>query len=164
MSTNETYTSGRGTTTSPPNNIGSTPSPQGRGNRNGRNGNRNHRGNGRGAIGPRNEGNKVTSTFRGTVKEMNGHVLQMYGEATHKNQYSRTIKEIASYVGLHFKRYPADIKRMATTLTETVIERPNDLPEPPSKFDIRLWEKDDDLYATQVDAYRNNKCTLYALV
>ena len=130
----------------------------GRSNRNGKGGSRNSNTN------QKNENVKTNSNFRGSVKEMNGHVFQLHSEAVHKNQYSRTIDELASYIGIHFKRYPADVKRMTLTLTETIIPRPKDPPESATKFDIRLWEKDVDLYATRLDAYRTNKCTLYSII
>ena len=95
---------------------------------------------------------------------MNGHVFQLYGEAAHKNQFTRTLDELAGYIGLNFKYYPADIKRMAITLNETEIELPKDPPENATKFQTRLWEKDVDLYATQIRAYRSNKCALFSLV
>ena len=32
--------------------------------------------------------------FKGSVKEMNGHVFQCYGETSNKNQFNRTIEEL----------------------------------------------------------------------
>ena len=109
-------------------------------------------------------GAKPTNAFRGAVKEMNGHVFQVYGEAVHKNQFTRTLDALAGYIGLNLKYYPADIKRMVTTLTETYIEKPINPPDEPTKFEMRLWGKDVDLYATQLRAYKSNKCALHSLV
>ena len=70
---------------------------------------------------------------------MNGHVFQLHGEAVQKNQYSRTIDEIAGYIGLNFKKFPADIKKMVTTLTETKIAKPIALSSSADSIDKRIW-------------------------
>ena len=104
--------------------------------------------------------NKQGNSFKGAIKEMNGHVFQLYSEATHKNQFTRTIDELSRYVGLHFKKYPADIKRMITTLTETIFEEPQDIEDGATKVRKRIWEAKVDLYAAQESAYITNKCAL----
>ena len=91
-----------------PSTIGGNTIP-GRGNGRFRNTNRNNR-SGKGGQGqqnraPRNEGNKNGSSFRGAIKDMNGHVFQLHGEAVQKNQCSRTIDEIAGYIVLSFKKF-----------------------------------------------------------
>jgi hypothetical protein len=80
--------------------------------------NRNRRNNGRNSRRTPRPANNV-NTFTGTVTEMNGQVFQCYGEATEKNQFARTMEELNSYVGLHFKNHPADIKKMIKTLEDT---------------------------------------------
>ena len=95
--------------------------------RNGRNNNRN-------APRVRN-----TSTFKGKVPEMNGHVFQCHGEATEKNQFASTMEELSSYVGLHFKHHPADIKRMINP-QERRTRTPN-LCSPPIMTKIRHQEQ-----------------------
>ena len=150
-----------------PSTIGGNTIP-GRGNGRFGNTNRNNR-SGKGGQGqqnraPRNEGNKNGSSFRGAIKDMNGHVFQLHGEAVQKNQYSRTIDEIAGYIGLNFKKFPADIKKMVTTLTETKIVKPIALSSSADSIDKRIWENEVDMYATQIAAYKNNKCALYSLV
>jgi hypothetical protein len=48
--------------------------------------------------------------------------FQCYGEAKNQNQFTRTIDELDSYVGLQFKHSPGDIKKMIkTSMTDAKI-------------------------------------------
>ena len=64
------------------------------------------RGNYRGRN-PRNRSQKnarrtnTAPTFKGSVKEMNGHVFQCFGETSNKNQFNRTVEELDGYIGIH---------------------------------------------------------------
>jgi hypothetical protein len=104
------------------------------------------------------------NTFKGTVAEMNGHVFQCYGEATEKNQFARTMEELDGYIGLHFKHNPADIKKMIKTMDDTSLAMPKDHEEYASKTEVRIWEKEVDMFVKQRETYNNNKCALYSVV
>jgi hypothetical protein len=57
---------------------------------------------------------------------MNRHIFQCYGGATEKNQFARTVEELDSYMGLHFKFHPADIKKMIKNMEDTIVAIPKD--------------------------------------
>lgn len=133
-----------------------------RNNANGRNGRRNQRGGGPGAAG---SPTGPTSTFKGTIKEMNGHVYQCYGESTEKNQFTRTMEELDSYVGLHFKHDPGEIKTMLKTMKDVVFTMPKDYNEKTAtKTTIKVWEIEVDAYVKGKNTYKNNKVALYSVI
>lgn len=154
------------TTTNTPTPTAATGTP-GRGLKN------NNRGRNRGGRGgtsnDSSNGVKINGTsFKGAFKEMNGHVFQLFGESVHKNQFSRTMEELEGYVGVNFKKYPEDITKMVATLQDTIIEKP----KPPKleitgKFDLvdsKIFDKEIEHYVTRLQAYKSNKCSMYALV
>jgi hypothetical protein len=106
----------------------------------------------------------VGTLFKGTVTEMNGHVFQCYGEATEKNTFARIIEELDGYVGLQFKQHPADIKKMIKLMEDTKIKVPKDHNAQASKTEIRIWEKEVDMFVKQRETYGSNKCALYSVV
>jgi hypothetical protein len=104
------------------------------------------------------------SKFKGTVKEMNGHVFQCHGETKVQNQYTRTLEELDSYVGLHFKYSPGDIKKMIKSMTDTEQTLPADPKDKASKTEKRIWEKEVDSYCKRKDTYISNKIALYSVI
>jgi hypothetical protein len=95
---------------------------------------------------------------------MNGHVFQCYGEATEKNQFARTTDELDTYVGLHFKKHPIDIKRMIKTMSDTNIPLPKDHEKDATKTAIRVWEKEVDMLVLRRSTYETNKCALFPVI
>jgi len=106
------------------------------------------------------------SKFKGTVKEMNGHVFQCHGETKIQNQFTRTLEELDSYVGLQFTHNPRDIKTMIKTMKDTVLAMPSDIPEGTkvSRTLERIWLKEIDMYVKQKETYKSNKVVLYSVV
>lgn len=139
------------------NNIGS-------GGRAGRRGGNNRNGNNSNNSNWRSTRTGSGSMFKGTVSDMNGHVFQCYGETTEKNQFARTMEELDSYIGLHFKHYPSDIKTMVKLLSDVRIRTPVDYADGASKTVIRIWEKEVDAYVRQKEVYASNKVALYSVV
>jgi hypothetical protein len=105
-----------------------------------------------------------TNAFKGTIKEMNGHVFQCHGESNEKNQFARTVEELSNYVGLHFKHNPDDIKKMIQNMADTVLTPPNDPAANASQTLTLIWSKEVDLYVKKKDTYKTNKCALYSVV
>jgi hypothetical protein len=114
------------------------------------------------------------NSFKGTIKDMNGHVFQCYGEGTASNQFARTLEELDGYVGLHFKHNPADIKKMIRKMTDTVFDMPP-APEPtPGTTETEapavsasaqvFWKQEVDMYFRKKNMYENNKCALYTVI
>jgi hypothetical protein len=95
---------------------------------------------------------------------MNGHVFQCYREATEKNQFARTVKELDACVGSHFKEHASDIKKMIKSMEDTTIDLPKDHEEKASKIIIRIWEKEVDLYVKRKETYDSNKCALLSVL
>jgi hypothetical protein len=104
------------------------------------------------------------SKFKGTVKEMNGHVFQCHGETKVQNQYTRTLEELDSYVGLQFKYSPGDIKKMIKSMKDTEQTLPSDPTTKASQTEKRIWEKEVDSYCKRKDTYISNKIALYSVV
>ena len=80
-------------------------------------------------------------TFKGSVKEMNGHVFQCYGEtSSNKTQFNRTVEELDGYIGINFK-HSEDIKRMVKTMEDKDFTEPSDPVDGASKTKLKIWEK-----------------------
>ena len=95
---------------------------------------------------------------------MNGHVFQCYGEATKRNQFARTTDKLDSYVGLHFKHYPMDIKKMIKEMNDVNISPPKDHEESAGKTEVKIWEKEIaeiEMYFTRPEKYN---CALYSVI
>jgi len=107
---------------------------------------------------------RILNTFKGTVKEMNGHVFQCYGEATEKNQFARTMEELNSYVGLNFKNNPNDIKKMMKLTKNITFEMPTDHDDLATKATIFIWQQDCITVSKSKKAYEDNKCALYSVI
>ena len=148
----------------------SAPNPPGNSTNGGRGntrskGNRKGRGAAQNSYGTRTEQNvsKANSSFRGAAKTMNGHVFQLYGEATHQNQFTRTVQELVGYVGSQFKK-PKDIMHMIATLVDTKMDEPEPPKDEKSVLLMKLWERALDRHDKRVSEYNENKCSLYVLI
>ena len=70
-----------------------TPSPSNNNRRNNNNNRRNNRRNG----GTSQQGQN-TSTFKGSITKMNGHIFTLKMDSNPKHEYNRTLKELQGYV------------------------------------------------------------------
>jgi hypothetical protein len=116
--------------------------------------------------------NKSTTTtsavtsFKGSTKEMNGHVYQCYGEAKERNQFSRTTEELIAYVGKYFTEHAGDIIQMIEKLEDLVLEPPA-APEggETAAFEQKeLWKLELKDFNEQRKKYKANKLELYAVI
>lgn len=113
---------------------------------------------------PTHNKNGSNVAFEGVVKEMNGHVFQLYGVAVRKNQFMCTVKELTVYLALHFKHHPANVKRIIVTMNDTKIKVPDDVQEGATRMRIKIWGKEIALHIHRKEAYKCNKCALYSLM
>ena len=112
--------------------IVNPPGAGGRGRGGGRNG---ARGDGRGGgrngrdRGPRPPNpnrHKPTKTFSGSTEGMQGHVFQGYGESPDKQQFTKTVEALATYISTHMD-YPKDVASICKKMTKDEIAEPVDL-------------------------------------
>ena len=75
--------------------------------------------------------------FKGSVKEMNGHVFQCYGETSNKNQFNWTVEELDGYIGINLK-HSEDVKKMVKKMKDTVIAMPVDPKDDASKTELKI--------------------------
>ena len=68
-----------------------------------------------------------SSTFKGTVSEMNGHVFQCQNEGPTGNQFLRTVEELRSYVSIQMSKYPHDIIYVLKHMEECPINKPRQI-------------------------------------
>ena len=101
--------------------------------------------------------------FKGSVKEMNGHVFQCYGETSNKNQFNRTVEELDGYIGINLK-HSEDIKKMVKKMKDTVITVPTDPKSTATKTELKIWDKTVESYVKRIDMYAENKSTLYSVL
>jgi hypothetical protein len=80
----------------------------------------------------RNQGNKnqgkPRETFKGKVAAMDGHVFQLAEESRQPNQYTKTMKQLQSYVSVVMKHSTDLDPLFAKPAGDPVISEPDDLP------------------------------------
>ena len=103
-----------------------------------------------------------TPKFEGKCDALKGHIYDS-SDARQSDQYMKTTKEIAEYVGRTFK-YGGDARTAVETLeTPTVTLPPDPAPEA-TRGEVRLWEKAIDEQAKRTTYLTENMKTLYSLV
>ena len=105
-----------------------------------------------------------SSTFKGTVSEMNGHVFQCQNEGPTGNQFLRTVEELRSYVSIQMSKYPHDIIYVLKHMEECPINKPPPPAKDADRTDTRIWEKEVDKYVDRKEYYKQNKSSLYAII
>ena len=119
---------------------------------------------GRGAARPR-----VSSTFKGSTPDMEGHVFECYEEQTDRRQYRKTVEALECYVKKTMK-YPEDLAPLfATDSTLPVLAKPpRPLPVPPATVaaedDIEIWKEDLRHLSKRKNVLRGNLSAIHAVI
>ena len=99
--------------------------------------------------------------FEGKCADLKGHIYDC-SDVRQSDQYTKTTKEIAEYVGRTYK-YGGDTRLTVETLKKPVIVAPTDPPDDATKTDGKIWEKEIDAYVKKKDHIEENVKTLYSL-
>lgn len=84
-------------------------------------------------------------------------------DARQSDQFIKTTKEIAEFVGRTYK-YGGDIRLSVETLTIPIMTPPLDYEEGAGRTAIRIWEKSVDEHVRRMSQLTENIKTLYSLV
>ena len=117
-----------------------------------------------------------SSSFAGSMSELNGHVFEVHYETTKINQYTRTCEEIRKYVSRKYE-YGGDIATMMEEDREINFDglKPK-YPEPKEgatvtsdkdgidPTDKRIWERECDNFVKRRDYYRQHKVALFMII
>jgi hypothetical protein len=79
------------------------------------------------------------------------------------NQYVKTTREIADYIGRTFK-YGMDMRLSIENMEIYVISQPEDPPNNASCTEIRIWEKSVDEFVTRKTILQENIKKTYSLI
>lgn len=109
----------------------------------------------------------ITTTDRTTLKDLHqgllkGHIYDASG-ARQSDQFIKTTKEIAEFVGRTYK-YGGDIRLSVETLTIPIMTPTLDYEEGAGRTAIRIWEKSVDEHVRRMSQPTENIKTLYSLV
>ena len=103
------------------------------------------------------------SYFKRAYEEGKGHVFQCYNETPTRNQFEKTLRQLSRYADTTFNN-ARDIKAMLQSLKETIF---SPLQDPPfansSRTEVRIWEKEVDLYMDRKTDYDENKWSLFTV-
>ena len=103
------------------------------------------------------------SNFKGAYEEMKGHVFQCYNETSSRNQFEKTLRQLGRYADTTYNN-ARDIKAMLQSLKETTFSPPQDPPfANSSRTEVRIWEKEVDLYMDRKTDYDENKWGLFTV-
>ena len=100
--------------------------------------------------------------FEGKCADLKGHIYDC-SDVRQSDQYTKTTKEIAEYVGRTYK-YGGDTRLAIETLKKPELVEPTDPPEEASKTASKIWEKEIDAYVKKKDYIDENMMTLYSLI
>ncbi|KAI2493199.1 hypothetical protein MHU86_21348 [Fragilaria crotonensis] len=100
--------------------------------------------------------------FEGKSTDLKGHIYDC-SDVRQSDQYTKTTKEIAEYVGRTYT-YGGDARLAVETLTLPTLISPTDPPENANRTETRIWEKTVDEYVKQRSYLAENMKTLYSLV
>jgi Reverse transcriptase (RNA-dependent DNA polymerase)/Zinc knuckle len=109
-----------------------------------------------------NRNTPVKTKFEGRCPDLKGHVFDCASD-TQSDQFTRTLKEVADYVGRTYK-YGGAVRRAVESLEEQTFDLPPDPPDGATFGEQRLWEKAVDEVAKKQGLYEQNLMTLFALV
>jgi hypothetical protein len=103
-----------------------------------------------------------TPKFEGKCADLKGHIYDC-SDVRQSDQYTKTTKEIAEYVGRTYT-YGGDARLAVETLTLPTFTIPTDPPEDANRTETRIWEKTVDEHVKQLSYLTENMKTLYSLV
>ena len=103
-----------------------------------------------------------TPKFEGKCPDLKGHIYDA-SDSRQSDQYMKTTREIAEYVGRTYK-YGGDVRLAVETLTIPTFPVPTDPAAGASRTDIRIWEKLVDEHVKRLSHLTENIKTLYSLV
>ena len=100
--------------------------------------------------------------FEGKCADLKGHIYDC-SDVRQSDQYTKTTKEIAEYVGRTYK-YGGDLRLAVETLQVPVFDVPTDPPDTATRSEIRIWEKTIDEHVKKKTHLSENNKTLFSLV
>jgi hypothetical protein len=100
--------------------------------------------------------------FEGKCSDLKGYIYDC-SDARQSDQFMKTTREIAEYVGRTYK-YGSDARLAVETLAMPVIKTPEDPPDNASRSETRIWEKLIDEHVKRITYLNENMKTLYSLV
>jgi hypothetical protein len=103
-----------------------------------------------------------TAKFEGKCTDLKGHIYDC-SDVRQSDQYTRTTKEIAEYVGRTFT-YGGDARLSVENLALPTFPTPNDPDPAATRTEVRIWEKTVDEYVKKISKVKENMKTLYSLV
>jgi hypothetical protein len=100
--------------------------------------------------------------FEGKCDDLKGHIYDC-SDARQSDQFMKTTREIAEYVGRTYK-YGGDARLAVETLGMPAITMPADPAVGATRGEERLWEKSIDEHVKRLTHLGENMKTLYSLV
>jgi hypothetical protein len=131
--------------------------------RGGHNRNRNKNRSGRGGSHSPGSETKPDTSFVGNTEDMNGHVFQCFNESANPNQFEKTVEVLGEYAAKNFK-HASDLELLFRNLSMPPVEQPTELNEKTStKADIKVYDKELDIYVVRKTKLKDNVKALYAV-
>jgi hypothetical protein len=94
---------------------------------------------------------------------MNGHVFQCFNESTDLNQFEKTVEMLGEYAAKNFK-HASDLELLIHDLSMPTVEQPAELDEKTAtKADIKVYDKELDIYVVRKTKLKDNVKALYAV-
>jgi hypothetical protein len=103
-----------------------------------------------------------TVKFEGKCDELKGNIYDC-SHARQADQFTKTTKEIAEYVGRTYK-HGGDVRLAVMNMEVPIIPMPNDPPEGATETQRVIWKKRIEQYLARKDKLEENMKTLYSLI
>jgi hypothetical protein len=102
-------------------------------------------------------------SFEGKCDDLKGHIYDCTNAARAADMYTKTTREITEYIGRTIK-YSAALVKGIETLTEPVIDMPNELPDLATAYERKLWDKQVDKLIDEEYRLKDITSRVYAIV
>jgi outer membrane PBP1 activator LpoA protein len=94
---------------------------------------------------------------------MNGHVFQCFNESADPNQFEKTVEVLGKYAAKNFK-HAGDLELLFRNLSMRTVEQPTELDKKTAtKADIKVYDKELDIYVVRKTKLKDNVKALYAV-
>ena len=108
---------------------------------------------------------KASSSFKGAVGEMNGHVFEIHSESSKSIQFQRTIDELCMYMSRKYE-YGGDMAKMITEQKEVDFDavKPAYPVNDSDQTDMAIWTRLIEKHVDRLTHYNRNKDALFMII
>ena len=108
---------------------------------------------------------KTPKIFRGSTDGMQGNVFQGYDESPDKQQFTKTLEALSTYMSTHMD-FPKDVASICKRMKRDIIQEPSDLTEEELKSATKklIWKTRVQSFVRRIEAQEKNFESIFAII